>query len=179
MKRILLALSLFVVTPAMPVMAAPAAPFMIAEREPEVDQAISEGKAAMETGNYEQALSSFQDAASMAPDDPEIQAMVAEAQAKACEHYVKRGHELIAAKDYPRAINVFDNALDIDPDNADAQKGRKLAEAWPKADAYVKEAKARLAKREFAHAVAYFQKAYDLTADPAIKKELDEAKKRK
>lgn len=180
MNRLLLALSLTLVAPAMPVMAAPVAPaFQIADYEPAVEEAIAEGKKAMEEGNYEQALSSFQDAASTNPDDKQIQALVKEAKLKACAVYLKEGAELIAQKDYPAAGNSFDSALDIDPENADAKKGKQLVEAWPKADNYIKEAKAREAKGELEYAVAYFQKAYELVGDPEVKKLLDEAKAKK
>jgi tetratricopeptide (TPR) repeat protein len=180
MKRLLLALTLTLAAPALPAFAAPpAAPFLIAEYDAAVEESLAEGRAAMEEGNYEQALSSFQDAASTYPDDKALQALVAEAQTKACEEYVKEGRALIAQKAYADAINAFDSALDILPESETAKKGKQLAENWPKADNYIKEAKARLAKREYDHAVAYFQKAYDLTHDAEVKKWLDDAKKRK
>jgi predicted negative regulator of RcsB-dependent stress response len=89
---------------------------------------------------------------------------------------VKQGHEFIAQKQYNDATNSFENALNILPEDADAKKGKQLAENWPKADNYIKEAKARMEKHEYEHAVAYLQKAYDLVGDPEVKKLLDEAK---
>lgn len=176
MTRLLLALSLTLAAPAMPAIAAPSAPFMIAEYEPAVEEAIKEGKQALEDGHYEQALSCFQDAAAATPDDPGIQALIKEAQTKACADYVEQGHAAIAKKAYAEALTIFENALDLLPDNAEAKKGKKLAENWPKADALVKEAKARYAKGELDHAVKYFQDAYDLTGDAKIKGWLEQAK---
>jgi tetratricopeptide (TPR) repeat protein len=92
---------------------------------------------------------------------------------------VELGEALRAEKRYVDAEREYDNALDLDKEFAPALKGKAAAMNGPKADNYIKEAKARAAKGEYEYAVAYFQKAFDLVGDPSTKALLDEAKSHK
>jgi tetratricopeptide (TPR) repeat protein len=133
-------------------------------------------RSAMALGNYEQAITQLNDAKEKDPTNQEIPKLLAEARQKSAASYVATGRKLLSERKYADALVAFDNALDLTPADALAKRGREAAQKWPRAEAYCKSAQDYLKKGDFDYAIAYYEKAYELTKDPSIGKWLAAAK---
>jgi tetratricopeptide (TPR) repeat protein len=144
--------------------------------DPSAQDLVSSAKAELAAGSYEQAITHLNEAKDKAPGDQEIPKLLEEARQKSAASYVAVGRKLLSERKYADALVAFDNALDISPANLLAKRGREAAQKWPRAEQYCKSAEGYLKKGDFDYAIAYYEKAYELTKDPSIGKWLAAAK---
>ncbi|MDB5097218.1 MAG: hypothetical protein JWM80_1639 [Cyanobacteria bacterium RYN_339] len=148
--------------------------------EPGADSPAAElmaaARAELAAGSYEQAIAHLTEAQDKDPGDPSIPILLAKARLDSAANYVKVGRQLLADRKYADALVAFDNALDLAPTDALAKRGKDAAVKWPRAEVYCKSAEEYLKKGDFDYAIAYYEKAFDLTKDPSIGKWLQAAK---
>jgi tetratricopeptide (TPR) repeat protein len=157
-----------------------AGPLLLAEAEPGAEQPetllIDAAKAELSAGSYEQAITHFSEALEKNPGNAELTALLDGAKKKSAENYVATGRKLLTERKYHDAGIAFDNALDLVPGHVIATKGKDAAKKWPTAESYCETARTYLEKGGWDEAIAYYQKAYELTQDASIAKWLAAAK---
>jgi type II secretory pathway component GspD/PulD (secretin) len=93
----------------------------------EAHSAYSRGLKLQDHKRFDEALAQFEEAARLAPQDPQFMTAREIVKAQLVFDHVERGNALLSENEQPRAVAEFRAALDLDPDNQFARE--RLGEA--------------------------------------------------
>jgi tetratricopeptide (TPR) repeat protein len=141
-----------------------------------VQEIVDGARGEIAAGRYEQAREHLKQALERSQGDPTIEGLLDECNRRHAGTFVEKGKALLTQRKWAEAHLEFEQALAIAPADKLAAKGKAAAEKWPKAEAYCKSARAYLDKGELDYAIAYYEKAYELTGDASIKRWLASAR---
>lgn len=103
--------------------------------------AMSRGYAALQAGNYEQALAGFKQAQAMRPNAPEVASAIQQANDQQTVSIVSVNMEAAdryeAGEEWAKALAEWDKALAIDPNLVRAQEGRKRSNSRNSLDIFL------------------------------------------
>ncbi len=141
------------------------------KQQTDISDLISKGKDSLKARSYQEALSFFTAAKKLDEDDQSISSLITEAETELekvqhIENLLTQGKQQFANEEYQKAIDTFQQAIDLNPDTAEAKQllvqSRAAFERSQRIATLLAEAESALGKQDFEKAIKLYEQVLEV-----------------